>query len=98
MNAKMFNSFITGDKSAIEMAAVVNGSDLKIQAEALSYPAVGTDDLVNKLIPKNFGGLLDKEGVVEVISSIDKNKKSIKNHLRWGIFTVIKGQNKYIKE
>ena len=30
MNPKMFNSFLCGDKSAIEMCAVSNAADLKL--------------------------------------------------------------------
>ena len=77
MNPKMFNSFVTGDKSSIEMAAVVNSSGLKCPENGLTYPPVGVYDIANKLIPKNRGGHLDYEGQVEVISSIDRNKIQI---------------------
>ncbi len=97
MNAKMFNSFITGDKSAIEMAAVVNACHLQPPKEGLSYPSVGTDNLAKQLIPKKFGGILEKDGQVEVISSIDRKFNKIKNDLRWGIFIVLKGRNKYVR-
>ena len=97
MNPKMFNSFVTGDKSSIEMAAVVNSSGLKCPDNGLTYPPVGVYDIANKLIPKNRGGHLDHEGQVEVISSIDRNKIQIKNDLRWGVYIVIKAQNSYAK-
>ena len=97
MNPKMFNSFVTGDKSSIEMAAVVNSSGLKCPNNGLTYPPVSVYDIANKLIPKNRGGHLDHEGQVEVISSIDRNKIQIKNDLRWGVYIVIKAQNSYAK-
>ena len=97
MNPKMFNSFVTGDKSSIEMAAVANASGLKCPDNGLTYPPVGVYDIANKLIPKNRGGVIDHEGQVEVISSIDKNKIQIPNDLRWGVFIVIKAQNNYAK-
>ena len=97
MNPKMFNSFVTGDKSSIEMAAVVNSSGLKCPDNGLTYPPGGVYDIANKLIPKNRGGHLDHEGQVEVISSIDRNKIQIKNDLRWGVYIVIKAQNSYAK-
>ena len=97
MNPKMFNSFVTGDKSSIEMAAVVNSSGLKCPDNGLTYPPVGVYEIANKLIPKNRGGHLDHEGQVEVISSIDRNKIQIKNDLRWGVYIVIKAQNSYAK-
>ena len=98
MNPKMFNSFVTGDKSSIEMAAVANASGLKCPNNGLTYPAVNVYDIANKLIPKDNGGLIDYEGQVEVISSIDIKKNQIKNDLRWGVYIVIKAQNNYVKE
>tara|TARA_B100001123_G_scaffold413655_1_gene512238 strand:+ start:5664 stop:6956 length:1293 start_codon:yes stop_codon:yes gene_type:complete len=97
MNPKMFNSFVTGDKSSIEMAAVANASGLKCPNNGLTYPPVGVYDIANKLIPKNKGGHLDHEGQVEVISSISRDKTQIKNDLRWGVYIVIKAQNNYVK-
>ena len=98
MNPKMFNSFVTGDKSSIEMAAVANASGLKCPKNGLTYPPVSVYDIANKLIPKDNGGLIDHEGQVEVISSIDLNKIQIKNDLRWGVYIVIKAQNNYVKD
>ena len=43
------------------------------------------------------GGLLEKNRQLEVITSIDQNKKEIDNHLRWGVFLVFKGKNNYVK-
>jgi len=97
MNPKMFNSFVTGDKSSIEMAAVANASGLKCPVNGLTYPPVGVYDIANKLIPKDKGGHIDHEGQVEVISSIDRKKIQIENDLRWGVYIVIKAQNNYVK-
>ena len=98
MNPKMFNSFVTGDKSSIEMAAVANASGLKCPKNGLTYPPVCVYDIANKLIPKDNGGLIDHEGQVEVISSIDRNKIQIENDLRWGVYIVIKAKNSYVKD
>jgi len=97
MNPKMFNSFVTGDKSSIEMAAVANASGLKCPVNGLTYPPVGVYDIANKLRPKDKGGHIDHEGQVEVISSIDRKKIKIENDLRWGVYIVIKAQNNYVK-
>ncbi|MDB9746088.1 homoserine dehydrogenase [Candidatus Pelagibacter sp.] len=97
MNPKMFNSFLCGDKSAIEMCAVSNAANLKCPSNGLTFPPVGVYDIAKKLIPKDKGGLIDYEGQVEVISSIDLNKKDIPNDLRWGVYIVIKAQNQYVK-
>ena len=97
MNPKMFNSFVTGDKSSIEMAAVANASNLKCPKNGLTYPSIGVYDIANNLIPKSDGGLIDYDGQVEVISSIDHDKKNIPNDLRWGVYIVLKAQNNYVK-
>jgi predicted homoserine dehydrogenase-like protein len=97
MNPKMFNSFTCGDKSAIEMAAVSNAANLKCPENGLTFPPIGVYDIAKKLVPKSVGGLIDYDGQVEVISSIDQNKKDIPNDLRWGVYVVIKGQNDYVK-
>ncbi len=97
MNPKMFNSFLCGDKSAIEMCAVSNAANLKCPSNGLTFPPVGVYDIAKKMIPKKNGGLIDSEGQVEVISSIDLEKKNIENDLRWGVYIVLKAKNEYVK-
>ena len=97
MNPKMFNSFLCGDKSAIEMCAVSNATNLKCPNNGLTFPPVGVYDIAKKMIPKKDGGLIDSEGQVEVISSIDLEKKNIENDLRWGVYIVLKAKNEYVK-
>ena len=97
MNPKMFNSFLCGDKSAIEMCAVSNASNLKCPSNGLTFPPIGVYDIAKKMIPKKDGGLIESEGQVEVISSIDLQKKDINNDLRWGVYIVLKAKNEYVK-
>jgi len=97
MNPKMFNSFLCGDKSAIEMCAVSNAANLKCPSNGLTFPPVGVYDIAKKMIPKKDGGLIDVEGQVEVISSIDLEKNDIENDLRWGVYIVLKAKNEYVK-
>ena len=40
MNPQMFNSFLDGTKSAIEMAAVANATGLTVPADGLGFPAL----------------------------------------------------------
>mgnify|MGYP001215214135 CR=1 FL=1 len=98
MNPKMFNSFITGDKSSIEMVAVVNASHLNFPENGLKYCTVAIDAIPKTLIPKKNGGILEKPYQVEVISSINSNKETIKDNLRWGVFVVIEARNQYVKD
>jgi len=97
MNPKMFNSFLCGDKSAIEMCAVSNAANLNCPSNGLTFPPVGVYDIAKKMIPKKEGGLIENEGQVEVISSIDLDKNDIPNDLRWGVYIVIKAKNEYVK-
>jgi predicted homoserine dehydrogenase-like protein len=45
MNPQMFNSFLDGTKSAIEMAAIANATGLDVPANGLLFPPCGVDDL-----------------------------------------------------
>jgi predicted homoserine dehydrogenase-like protein len=95
MNARMFNSFLDGTKSAIEMAALANACGLTVADRGLSFPPVGADQLADRLKPKADGGLLDKPGVVEVISSLKRNERPVERDLRWGVYVVFRASNDY---
>src|SRR4029077_18132075 len=49
MNRQMFNSFLDGTKSAIEMAAVANATGLTVPGDGLGFPPLGTHELANGL-------------------------------------------------
>ena len=49
MNPQMFNSFLDGTKSAIEMAAIANAAGLGVPHDGLGFPACGVDDLPDLL-------------------------------------------------
>jgi predicted homoserine dehydrogenase-like protein len=69
----MFNSFLDGTKSAIEMAAVANATDLDIADDGLHSRHAGVDDLPSLLRPSAAGGVLPKSGMVEVVSSLERD-------------------------
>ncbi len=96
MNAKMFNSFLDGTKSAIEMASVANATGLGVP-DGLSFPPIGVNDLANLLKPSEVGGILEKTGLVEVISSLKRDSKPVYRDLRWGVFVVFSTENDYVK-
>lgn len=99
MNSQMFNSFLDGTKSAIEMAAISNATGLKAPADGLKFPAVDFDNLQNVLVPKDAGGMLDGEGFVEVIASEHRGETTeMHNHLRWGVYGVFKAPNRYARD
>lgn len=88
----MFNSFLDGTKSALEMSAVANGCDLSPPTNGLEFPPCGTHDLPNILKPKSEGGQLEKYGTVEVVSCLEKDGRAVFNDLRWGVYVVIEGK------
>jgi predicted homoserine dehydrogenase-like protein len=97
MNPKMFNSFIDGTKSSIEMAAVANATGLAPQAKGLGFPPCGTDDLPYVLRPEAQGGQLEREGTVEVISDRERDGRPVQRHLRWGVYVTFAAPTDYAK-
>lgn len=95
-NAKMFNSFLDGTKSAIEMAAVANATGLAAGAGGLRFPPCGIDDLARVLRPREDGGTLDVCGQVEVISSVERDGAPVARDLRWGVFVAIRAPGEYV--
>jgi predicted homoserine dehydrogenase-like protein len=95
MNAQMFNSFLDGTKSAIEMAAIANACGLDVPEEGLGFPPCGVDDLAHVLRPRAVGGQLEHDGMVEVVSSIERDGRPVFRDLRWGVYVVLKAPNDY---
>lgn len=96
-NAQMFNSFLDGSKSAIEMCAVSNGSGLIPQKCGLQFPPVDIDELADILKPKCDGGILEHSGTVEVIASENRDGSAIARDLRWGVYVVFKAPTTYVE-
>ncbi len=95
MNSQMFNSFLDGTKSAIEMAAVANACGLDVPHDGLMFPPCGAEELANVLRPKSLGGVLGGDGMVEVVSSLKRDGQPVPRDLRWGVYAVLKAQNDY---
>ena len=95
MNAQMFNSFLDGTKSAIEMAAVANACGLDVPHDGLSFPPCGADDLASVLRLRQLGGVLAADGMVEVVSSLRRDGQPVERDLRWGVYVVFKAANDY---
>jgi predicted homoserine dehydrogenase-like protein len=95
MNPQMFNSFLDGTKSAIEMAAIANACGLEVPEDGLRFPPCGVDDLASVLRPRSLGGELDREGMVEVVSSLQRDGSPVFRDLRWGVYVVLKAPNDY---
>ena len=95
-NARMFNSFLDGTKSAIEMAAVANATGLAPPTDGLAFPPCGVDDLAHVLRPRAEGGTLANKGVVEVVSSLERDGRPVHRDLRWGVYVVVEAADAYV--
>lgn len=94
-NPQMFNSFIDGTKSAIEMAAVANATGLSPDPQGLQFPPAGVDDLPTVCRPRAVGGQLHDSGTVEVVSSLDRDGEPVPRDLRWGVYVTFKAATDY---
>jgi predicted homoserine dehydrogenase-like protein len=95
MNPQMFNSFLDGTKSAIEMAAIANACGLDAPEDGLRFPPCGVDDLPHVLRPESAGGVLPKAGMVEVVSSVERDGRPVFRDLRWGVYVVLEATSDY---
>jgi predicted homoserine dehydrogenase-like protein len=96
-NAQMFNSFLDGTKSGIEMAAVANATGLTPAPDGLAFPPCGVDDLARILRPRSAGGSLDHAGQVEVISSLERDGRPVFRDLRWGVYVTFSAEHEYVR-
>ncbi|GAC1427863.1 MAG: Gfo/Idh/MocA family oxidoreductase [Candidatus Velthaea sp.] len=94
-NPKMFNSFLDGTKSAIEMVAVANATGLGVREGGLSFAPAAVTDLARLMRPKSIGGVLDREGVADVVSCMNDDGTLIDNNLRWGVFVAFTSEEPY---
>jgi predicted homoserine dehydrogenase-like protein len=97
VNPKMFNSFIDGSKSGIEMTAVCNATGLVPQSEGLRFPPASRFELADVCKPKSAGGSLEKAGVTEVVSSVDRDGRDVAHHLALGTYVVFEGESDYAR-
>lgn len=95
INPKMFNSFIDGTKSGIEMTAICNATGLVPQTDGLAFPPASRFDLAEICKPRSDGGTLEKKGVTEVVSSVTREEADIPHHLAMGTYVVITSESAY---
>jgi len=94
-NPKMFNSFIDGTKSGIEMTAVCNATGLAAPPDGLEFPPVPAADIAKFLKPKADGGTLAYKGTVEVISSLNRDMTPVPHHLQQGVYVTFEAPTEY---
>ncbi|HEY8287434.1 MAG TPA: Gfo/Idh/MocA family oxidoreductase [Chloroflexota bacterium] len=97
-NAKMFNSFLDGTKSAIEMAAVANATGLIPDPRGLRFPPASVYDLPQVCRPRSVGGTLEQAGTLEVVSSLHRDGRPVAHDLRWGVYVTFAAGSAYVKD
>ena len=97
INPKMFNSFVDGTKSGIEMTAVCNATGLVPQTNGLGFPPATRFELAEVCKPKRDGGTLEKAGVTEVTSSVYRDGRDVPHHLALGTYVVFEGDTVYAR-
>jgi len=98
INPKMFNSFIDGTKSGIEMTAICNATGLVPQTDGLAFPPASRFELAEVCKPRSDGGTLEKKGVTEVVSSVTRTEADVPHHLAMGTYVVITSESAYSRE
>ena len=97
LNPKMFNSFLDGSKPSIESTAVSNATGLAVPSNGLQYPPASVEDIPYVTRPVGEGGVLEKKGMVEVISSLEKDGRRIPYDIRMGVWVTVEGETDYIR-
>jgi len=93
----MFNSFLDGSKPSIESTAVANATGLSVPSNGLLYPPASIEDIPFVTRPISEGGVLEKKGMVEVISSLEANGRKIPYDIRMGVWVTVEAETDYIK-
>ncbi len=97
LNPKMFNSFLDGSKPSIESAAVSNATGLGVPSDGLLYPPASVEDIPFVTRPRSEGGVLERKGMVEVVSSLEPDGRRIPYDIRMGVWVTVEGETEYIR-
>ena len=97
LNPKMFNSFLDGSKPSIESTAVANATGLSVPSNGLLYPPASVEDIPFVTRPVSEGGVLERKGMVEVISSLEADGRAIPYDIRMGVWVTVEAETDYVK-
>src|SRR3954466_8621777 len=93
----MFNSFLDGSKPSIESTAVSNATGLGVPSNGLLYPPASVEDIPFVTRPRSEGGVLERKGMVEVISSLEAHGPKIPYDIRMGVWVTVEAETEYVK-
>lgn len=97
LNPKMFNSFLDGSKPSIESSAVANATGLGVPSDGLLYPPASIEDIPFVTRPRSEGGVLERKGMVEVVSSLEADGRRIPYDIRMGVWVTVEAETDYIR-
>ncbi len=98
LNPKMYNSFLDGTKSAVEMCAVANMTGLVPDVPGMHFPPASVEEIPSLLAPKESGGILTRTGIVEIVSCVYPDGTDVPNSLRWGVYVVLTSESPYLRQ
>jgi predicted homoserine dehydrogenase-like protein len=79
------------------MSAIANATGLAVPRDGLGFPPCGVDDLPHILRGTATGGVLEHDGMVEVVSCLERDSRPVFRDLRWGVYVVLKAPNDYAR-
>ena len=99
INLKMFNSFRDGTKAQVEMTALANAAGLVPDVRGMHEPSVNLEEIPIRFSLREEGGLLSRQGVVELANSVAADGKSLlPNPIRMGVFAVVRSEHPFTRE
>ena len=98
-NPQMYNSFRDGSKAQIEMTSLANMTGLAPDIRGMHQPSAGVGDLARLFCPREYGGLLGREGVVELANAVAPDGESLlPDEMTNGVFVVLGTDNPILGE
>jgi len=88
---------LDGSKPSIESAAVANATGLHVPSNGLLYPPASIADIPYVTRPKSEGGVLERKGMVEVVSCLETDGRTIPYDIRMGVWVTVEGETDYIR-
>jgi predicted homoserine dehydrogenase-like protein len=98
LNPRMYNSFFDGTKVAVEMCAVADATGLEPDVPGMHLPPAEIPEIPEILRPERDGGILEKAGVVDTVSSLYRDGSEVEFDLDFGVFVVTTTPNERVQE
>jgi predicted homoserine dehydrogenase-like protein len=76
---------------------VSNATGLGVPSNGLLYPPASVEDIPYVTRPISEGGVLERKGMVEVISSLETDGRKIPYDIRMGVWVTVEAETDYIK-